>query len=61
MLACAKYVPTDAALDDIAQAQGPASATAGAQAEMGAAAEDAQELTKWLSVLEDHMDDVSEL
>ncbi|CAK0863360.1 unnamed protein product [Prorocentrum cordatum] len=28
---------------------------------MSAAAEDAQELTKWLSVLEDHMDDVSEL
>ncbi|CAK0814408.1 unnamed protein product, partial [Prorocentrum cordatum] len=61
MLACAKYVPTDAALDDVAQAQGPASATTGAQAEMSAAAEDAQELTKWLSVLEDHMDDVSEL
>ncbi|CAK0792583.1 unnamed protein product, partial [Prorocentrum cordatum] len=60
-LACAKYVPTDAALDDVAQAQGPASATTGAQAEMSAAAEDAQELTKWLSVLEDHMDDVSEL
>ena len=61
MLACATYVPTDAALDDVAQAQGPASATTGAQAELGAAAEDAQELTKWLSVLEDHMDDVSEL
>ena len=61
MLACAKYVPTDAALDDVAQAQGPASATTGAQAEMSAAAEDAQELTKWLSVLEDNMDDVSEL
>ncbi|CAK0862279.1 unnamed protein product, partial [Prorocentrum cordatum] len=61
MLACAKYVPTDAALDDVAQSQGPASATTGAQAEMSAAAEDAQELTKWLSVLEDHMDDVSEL
>ncbi|CAK0847613.1 unnamed protein product, partial [Prorocentrum cordatum] len=61
VLACAKYVPTDAALDDVAQAQGPASATTGAQAEMSAAAEDAQELTKWLSVLEDHMDDVSEL
>ncbi|CAK0911448.1 unnamed protein product, partial [Prorocentrum cordatum] len=61
MLACAKYVPTDAALDDVAQAQGPASATTGAQAEMSAAAEDAQELTKWLSVLEDHMGDVSEL
>ncbi|CAK0895070.1 unnamed protein product, partial [Prorocentrum cordatum] len=61
MLACAKYVSTDAALDDVAQAQGPASATTGAQAEMSAAAEDAQELTKWLSVLEDHMDDVSEL
>eukprot|EP00959_Pyramimonas_sp_CCMP1952_P008280 173067-Pyramimonas_sp.AAC.1 len=28
---------------------------------MGAAAGDAQELTKWLSVLEDHMDDVSEI
>ncbi|CAK0817607.1 unnamed protein product, partial [Prorocentrum cordatum] len=61
VLACAKYIPTDAALDDVAQAQGPASATIGAQAEMSAAAEDAQELTKWLSVLEDHMDDVSEL
>ncbi|CAK0795192.1 unnamed protein product, partial [Prorocentrum cordatum] len=61
MLACAKYVPTGAVLDDVAQAQGPASATTGAQAEMSAAAEDAQELTKWLSVLEDHMDDVSEL
>ena len=59
--ACAQYVPTTSGLDDNTQAVGPASSTTGAQLEQEAAEEDAQELTKWLSVVEEQMDDVSEL
>ena len=59
--ACAQYVATEDCLDDVVQAQGPGSATTGAQAEREAAADDAQELTKWVSVLEDQLEDVSEL
>ena len=59
--ACAQYVPTTSGLDDNTQALGPASSTTGAQLEQEAAEEDAQELTKWLSVVEEQMDDVSEL
>ena len=40
---------------------GPATSTTGAQSEQDAASEDAQELTKWLSIVEDQMDDVSEV
>ena len=51
--ACAQYVPTTSALDDTTQAAGPASSTTGAHQEQEAAEEDAQELTKWLSVVEE--------
>ena len=61
MLACAKYIPTEPTLDDVTQAQGPASATTGAQAEIDATVEDAQELCNWMSVVEESLDDVSEL
>ena len=59
--ACAKYIPTNSELEDVTQAAGPASSTTRAQVEHEAAAEDAQEMTKWLSIVEDQLDDVSEL
>ena len=59
--ACAQYVPTNSDLDDVTQAKGPASSTREAELESEAVAEDAQELSKWLSVVEDQLDDVGEL
>ena len=59
--ACAKYIPMNSDLEDVTQASGPASSTTRAQVEQDAAAEDAQEMTKWLSIVEDQLDDVSEL
>ena len=59
--ACAQYVPTITDLDDVNQAKGPASSTREAELESDVVAEDAQELSKWLSVVEDRHDDVSEL
>ena len=59
--ACARYVPTRSDLEDATKAMGPATSTTGAQSELDAASEDAQELTKWLSIVEDQLDDVSEV
>ena len=50
--ACAQYVPTTSTLEDVTQAAGPAASTTGAFLETGAASEDAQELTKWMSIVE---------
>ena len=45
----------------VAQAKGPASSTRTTELESEDVPENAQELSKWLSVVEDQLEDVSEL
>ena len=60
--ACAKFIPTTSTKEDSTQAHGPSSSTTAALQEQEAAeAEDAAELTKWMSVVDEQQDDVVEM
>ena len=59
--ACAKFVPTTCAHEDTTRAQGPASSTTGAQMEQEALSRDGVTLTEWLSIVDDQLDEVSEI
>ena len=60
--ACAKFIPTTSAMEDSTQAHGPSTSTTAACQEHDAAeAEDAVELTKWMSVIDEQQDDVAEM
>ena len=59
--ACAKFIPLSSNEVDVTRATGPGSATTAAQQELESAEKDAAELDKWLSVLEDDHDEVSEI
>ena len=62
LLACAKFVPVSATETDLLQARGPSSSTTGAEQELEAAgAEDAAELVRWMSLVDEQQDDVAEL
>ena len=62
LLACAKFVPVSATETDMLQARGPSSSTTGAEQELEAAgAEDAAELVRWMSLVDEQQDDVAEL
>ena len=62
LLACAKFVPVSETETDMLQARGPSTSTTGAEQELEAAgAEDAAELVRWLSLVEEQQDDVAEL
>ena len=59
--ACAKFIPLRSNEVDATRAQGPGSATTAAQQELESAGHDAEELDKWLSVLEDDHDEIAEM
>ena len=59
--ACAKFIPLRSSEVDTTRAQGPGSATTAAQQELTSAGHDAEELDKWLSVLEDDHDEIAEM
>ena len=59
--ACAKFIVANAAEEDVTRAPGPASSTTAAQQEQNAMAQDEEELTKWLSIVDDQLDDVSDV
>ena len=59
--ACARFVPTRAGEEDVTQARGPASSTTAAAQEQEAIEEDDVELTKWLSIAEEQLDEVAEM
>ena len=57
--ACARFVTVDPTAEDTKQAEGPATATTTAQEELRAG--DAEELVKWISVMDENMDETTEL
>ena len=59
--ACAKFIPLRSNEVDATRAQGPGSATTAAQQELESAGHDAEEMDKWLSVLEDDHDEIAEM
>ena len=59
--ACAKFVPDRSDAVDSTKATGPSTSTTAAQQEMQAAEHDAEELDKWISMLDEKQDEVEEL
>ena len=59
--ACAKFIPLRSSEVDVTKATGPSSATTAAQQELESSEKDAEELDKWLSLLEDNHDEVAEM
>ena len=59
--ACAKFVPLQSSEADVTKAIGPSNSTTAAQQEIEACDKDAEELDKWLSLLEDNHDEIAEI
>ena len=59
--ACAKFIPHRSEEVDATKAIGPSNSTTAAQHELDAAEQDAEELDKWLSLMEDDHDEIAEM
>ena len=59
--ACAKFVPLQSTESETTRTPGPSSSTTAAQLERESSERDAEELDKWMSLVEDNHDELAEM